>query len=235
LVCALAAVSALLLVHAHSTPATGEARGAAAAADTITVYATATGECYHVAGCPSLRHSAIPLTLLEAVARRLRPCQRCSPPQLDCGEAGPNAETEAAEPARLLPATLVRVVDGDTIRVVVQGRAEAVRLIGIDTPEITHGKNEPFGQAARDFLRTLLAGRSLWLEPGVKERDRYGRLLAYLWAQGAGDLAPVLANAQILRWGYAQLLTIPPNVKYVERFRAAQEAAQRDGLNLWRQ
>jgi len=128
----------------------------------------------------------------------------------------------------------VRIIDGDTIRVLVQGREEAVRLIGVDTPEITRGKNEPFGEAAKEFLAAMLANRRLALEPGVEERDRYGRLLAYLWTQGEQDGAPVFANAQLLRWGYAQLLTIPPNVKYVERFRSAQAAARREALNLWR-
>jgi micrococcal nuclease len=225
LACALAAAAVVL-------PATHGSGAASPTADAITVYATRTGACYHVEGCPSLQHSAIPLSLAEAAARGLRPCQRCSPPLL--GENEPRVPPAAPEPERLLPATLVRIIDGDTIRVLVQGREEAVRLIGVDTPEITRGKNEPFGEAAKEFLAAMLANRRLALEPGVEERDRYGRLLAYLWTQGEQDGAPVFANAQLLRWGYAQLLTIPPNVKYVERFRSAQAAARREALNLWR-
>ena len=202
------------------------------AADAVTVYATETGACYHAEGCASLRHSAIPLTLAQAAARGLRPCRRCSPPQP--GEIEHAAPPDAPEPGQLLPATLVRVIDGDTIRVLIQGREEAVRLIGIDTPEVTRGKNEPFGKAAKEFLQAMVANRSLALELGVEERDRYGRLLAYLWTQGEQDGAPVFANAQLLRWGYAHLLTIPPNVKYVQRFRRAQAAARRQALNLWR-
>jgi micrococcal nuclease len=137
-------------------------------------------------------------------------------------------------PIETIEVPVVRVIDADTIKVRYQGKLESVRLIGIDTPETTRGKNEPFGKQARAFLEALLEDREVRIEFDVERRDRYGRLLAYVWAQGEDDPAPILANAQLAHWGYAQLLTIPPNVKYVERLRSAVETARMAQVNLWR-
>ncbi|MFO7173309.1 MAG: thermonuclease family protein [Bacillota bacterium] len=121
-----------------------------------------------------------------------------------------------------------RVVDGDTLEVQVDGRTERVRLIGVDTPEV-HGQVEPYGPEASAFTKQVLApGTRIWLEQDVEPRDRYGRLLAYVWlADGR------LFNEVLVREGYAQLLTIPPNVKYVERLTAAQREAREAGRGLW--
>ncbi len=194
----------------------------------VTVYITRTGSCYHTAQCSCLHSSAIPLTLTDAIERGYRPCKLCKPPALDEPVGAATAPTETIE------VSVVRVIDGDTIKVLYTGKPESVRLIGIDTPEITRGKNEPFGAQAGAFLEALLADRMVLIEFDVGQRDRYGRLLAYVWAQGDGDPAPILVNAQLARWGYAQLLTIPPNVKYVERLRKAVGAARLARLNLWR-
>jgi len=201
--------------------------GSALSSD-VTVYITRTGSCYHTAECSCLRSSAMPLSLTDAVERGYRPCKVCKPP-------APDAPIGAATaPAETVEVPVVRVVDGDTIKVRYRGKLESVRLVGIDTPEITRGKNEPFGKPAGAFLEALLADRTVLLEFDVERRDRYGRLLAYVWAQGDGDPAPVFVNAQLARWGYAQLLTIPPNVKYVERLRNAVGAAKAARANLWR-
>ena len=194
----------------------------------VTVYITRTGSCYHASDCSCLRSSATPLALLDAVERGYRPCKLCQPPTLDAPLPATDASAEAID------VPVVRVVDGDTIKVRFRGKLESVRLIGIDTPEITRGKNEPFGQQAKAFLQALLARRTAHLEFDVERRDKYGRLLAYVWAQGDDDPVPILVNAQLARWGYAQLLTIPPNVKYVERLRNAVAAARIARFNLWR-
>ena len=78
---------------------------------------------------------------------------------------------------------VARVVDGDTIRVAINGHEEPIRLIGIDTPETVHPTRgeEPYGRAASDFTKGLLEGRSVYLEFDVEERDRFGRLLAYVY------------------------------------------------------
>jgi len=82
---------------------------------------------------------------------------------------------------------VARVVDGDTVRVVINGQEEAIRLIGVDTPETVHPTRgeEPYGREASDFTKGLLEGRSVYLEFDVEERDRFGRLLAYLYIDDA--------------------------------------------------
>ncbi|MCG0239167.1 MAG: thermonuclease family protein [Firmicutes bacterium] len=149
------------------------------------------------------------------------------------GEAGeaPSGAAQEVPPgvpqgARL--AVVERVVDGDTLEVQLDGQTERVRMIGVDTPEV-HGQVEPYGPEASAFTKKVLApGTRVWLELDVETRDRYGRLLAYVWlADGR------LFNEVLLREGYAQLLTIPPNVKYVERLTAAEREAREAGRGLW--
>ena len=122
-------------------------------------------------------------------------------------------------------AQVERVTDGDTIRLVGLGR---VRLIGIDTPEV-YGKQECYGKEASAFVKRLLApGQTVTYRVGIEPRDRYGRLLAYVWLKDGRFLNLLLAEE-----GYALPLTIPPNVDYAERFVAAARRARERGLGLW--
>ncbi len=115
-----------------------------------------------------------------------------------------------------------RIVDGDTIECDTVGR---VRLIGIDTPELSQ---EPYGRLAKEALAALApAGSIVELEPDVEERDRGGRLLAYVWADG------VLVNWLLVRQGWALVLTYAPNVQFVDWFTAAQRDAREEQLGLW--
>ena len=135
----------------------------------------------------------------------------------------------AGTPPAVAPVTtreVTRVIDGDTIEVDFQGKLEKVRLIGVDTPEVS-GQAEPFGKEASNFTRTSLAGKHVRLEFDVQERDRFGRLLAYVW------LGNSMFNEQLLREGFAQVATFPPNVKYVERFTQAQREARESKRGLW--
>ena len=127
---------------------------------------------------------------------------------------------------------VVRVVDGDTIRVDVGGRAERVRYIGVDTPESVKPGSpvECFGKEAARFNARLVAGRRVRLVRDAEERDRYGRLLAYVYRAGDG----LFVNARLVRDGYATTLTIPPNVRFAERFRHQAAEARRAGRGLWR-
>ncbi len=134
-------------------------------------------------------------------------------------------------PKPLLEATVTRVVDGDTVEVALAGgRAEKMRLIGVDTPETIHPTRgeEPYGREASDFTKARLTGRKVLLETDVEERDRYGRLLAYLYLPDG-----TMFNATLVAEGYAQTMTIPPNVRYVEVFRALQAGARDGGRGLW--
>jgi micrococcal nuclease len=120
---------------------------------------------------------------------------------------------------------VTKVTDGDTIRLSGIG---PVRLIGIDTPEV-YGEVECFGREASRFAETLLPlGTRVRYRVGVEERDRYGRLLAYVWLPDGRMLNRVMVDE-----GFAQPLTIPPNVAFADVFRAAARAARRAGLGLW--
>jgi micrococcal nuclease len=103
-----------------------------------------------------------------------------------------------------------------------------VRLIGIDTPEV-YGRQECFGRQASAFVKRLLApGAEVTYRVGVEPRDRYGRLLAYVWLKDGRFLNLLLAGQ-----GYALPLTIPPNVDYANRFAAAARHAREGGVGLW--
>ena len=125
--------------------------------------------------------------------------------------------------------TVGRVVDGDTIYVRLASGVEKVRYIGVDTPEVHHPTRgeEPGGPEATEVNRRLLGHDPVRLETDVQLRDRYGRLLAYVWV---GD---VMVNAELVRLGYAQVMTIPPNVRYQEIFVKLQREAREAGRGLW--
>ena len=129
-----------------------------------------------------------------------------------------------------LEGVVVRVVDGDTIRVQIGGRTERVRYIGVNTPEVHHRAKgaEPGGREASEQNRALVAGKRVRLELDVQERDRHGRLLAYVWV---GDH---MVNAEMVRLGYAQVMTIPPNVRHQALFLKLQRDAREAGRGLWR-
>ncbi len=125
--------------------------------------------------------------------------------------------------------TVNSVVDGDTIKITYNGKEESVRLIGVDTPETVHPTKEvqAYGIEASDYTKAQLAGKQVRLEFDVEQRDSYGRLLAYVWI---GD---TLFNETLIAEGYGQVATFPPNVKYVERFTAAQKTARDASKGLW--
>jgi micrococcal nuclease len=124
---------------------------------------------------------------------------------------------------------VISVVDGDTIKVKIGSKEETVRVIGADTPETVHPSQpvEPYGLEASAYTKKRLTGQQVRLELDVEERDRYGRLLAYVW------LGDELVNATLIKEGYAQVLTIPPNVKYADRFVALQREAWENQRGLW--
>ena len=144
------------------------------------------------------------------------------------GLSGPRAPT-----GQTVTATVVRIVDGDTIQVLVGTTKFKVRYIGMDTPEtVKPGSSvERFGKEATAANRRLVEGRRVILERDVSDTDRYGRLLRYVWLrEGSGWL---LVNLELVATGYAQVATFPPDVKYAEDFLAAERAARMAGLGLW--
>lgn len=151
-------------------------------------------------------------------------------------DSAPAAEVPSPLPdAWSATGTVIRVVDGDTIVVDVNGLWETVRLIGIDTPEIVDPRKpiQPFAQDASDFAKRDLDGRKVTLvaDPGnahIGHRDRYGRVLAYVW------LGDVLFNERIIREGFAHAYTkYPFRQDYMDRFRQAEMEAREAARGLW--
>lgn len=128
-----------------------------------------------------------------------------------------------------IPAKVVRVVDGDTIKVDINGEEATVRMILVDTPETKHPDKpvQPFGQEATDFAVETLEGEDVALELDVSERDRYGRILAYVWI---GDK---MFNEMLLERGLARVAVFPPDIKYVDQFREIQSKAQEEEIGIW--
>ena len=153
------------------------------------------------------------------------------------GEAPAGLATTRAEraawpgpPGDAVAAEVQRVTDGDTFVATVDGRKERVRVIGVDTPETVAPDRpvEPYGRQASSFARRYLTGATVRLAGDAEQRDRYGRLLAYVWlADGT------FWNALLVAEGYAQQLTIPPNVTYAGLFRRLAAEARRRDRGLW--
>ncbi|HEX2040844.1 MAG TPA: thermonuclease family protein [Acidimicrobiales bacterium] len=127
---------------------------------------------------------------------------------------------------------VTRVVDGDTLRLRLARRHETVRLIGIDTPESVRPRApvECFGREAARRLRSLVPpGTQVRLERDVELRDRYDRLLAYVFRRRDG----LFVNEALARDGFARTATIPPNQAYVDRFVDAVTDARAAERGLW--
>lgn len=140
----------------------------------------------------------------------------------------------------LIPATVTRIIDGDTIEVSINGKKEKVRLIGVDTPETKHPDKpvQPYGPEASSYTEKQLAGKKIFLEKDISARDKYGRLLAYVWLrEPAGfnetQVRTNMFNSRLLLAGYAQIMTIPPDVKYVDWFTKFQTEARQANKGLW--
>jgi micrococcal nuclease len=129
-------------------------------------------------------------------------------------------------------ARVVRVVDGDTIRArMAGGRVEAVRYIGIDTPEDVRPGTpvQCFSLRAARRNRALVGGRRVRLSFDRERRDRYGRLLAYVRRRPDG----LFVNARLAAEGYARAVVFPPNTAHAELFHALAARARRGGRGLW--
>lgn len=132
------------------------------------------------------------------------------------------ARPDAGEPGT---ATVVRVVDGDTV--VLSGGIGKSRLIGIDTPEV-HGGVECHGPEASAFAKRLLAGATVRVARQAEPADRYGRALVDLWLRDGRHV-----NALLVERGYATPLSIAPNVRYAARLGRLARAARAARRGLW--
>jgi micrococcal nuclease len=150
-----------------------------------------------------------------------------------CGQRGTGtgspSEPSPTAPSRSAVVPVTKVTDGDTIHVRYEGADERVRLIGVDTPEVDWygGRADCFGDAAGRYTRSRLTGRSVRLAFDVDRRDRYGRLLAYVFVGGE------LFNLTLVQQGYARADPVPPDTRLAPEFQRAEDGARVAGEGLW--
>ncbi len=140
--------------------------------------------------------------------------------------ASPQRTAAVTSAVASVEAEVTYVFDGDTIAVRIAGQEARVRYIGIDAPESTY-EHDPFGPEATAKNKELVAGKRVRLEKDVSETDRYGRLLRYVYV---GD---VMVNAELVRLGYAQASSFPPDVRYQALLARMQREARAAGRGLW--
>lgn len=127
-------------------------------------------------------------------------------------------------------AKVLRVVDGDTLKVQIADKGYKVRLLGVDTPESVSpkkGKNTKEGKIASEYTKKNLEGKDIILEFDVSPYDRYGRLLAYVYVDG------ICYNEKLLEEGYAKVMMISPNVKNSKYYRQIEKQAKENNTGFW--
>ena len=131
-----------------------------------------------------------------------------------------NKEAEASAAKPDVEYKVIEVIDGDTI---VLSNNEHVRLIGINTPE----SDRYFYEEAKEVLKGLVLNKNVRLEKDVDDRDTYGRLLRYVY------LGNLFVNLEMVKRGFANAFTFPPNVKYTNKFIEAEREARTNEIGLW--
>lgn len=142
----------------------------------------------------------------------------------------PEATALVASPTPEIPSGMVfvtKAVDGDTIELADGTR---VRLIGVNTPETVDPRRpvQCFGKEASAFTHGLVDGQAVRLEKDISDTDKYGRSLRYVYLADGTFL-----NLELVRQGYAQVNTYPPDVAHAQEFKAAQAEARAAGRGLW--
>jgi micrococcal nuclease len=163
-------------------------------------------------------------TATTAPTRTTRPTTTSAPTNT-AAPAPANAVVAAVIPDGQ-QALVTRIIDGDTIDVSIDGQIYRVRYIGMDTPE----RGMPFFSEATEANRQLVGGQTVILVKDVSETDRYNRLLRYVYLANG-----VFVNAELVRQGFAQIATYPPDVAHQAEFLALQQQAREAGLGLWAQ
>lgn len=140
-------------------------------------------------------------------------------------------------------ATVIEAVDGDTVRVNIDGKIYKLRMIGVDTPETKHVRKgvQFYGIEASNFTKEQLLGAKVYLEKDVSETDKFDRILRYIWLMPPQDpdnptyeeLKNQSYNGILVRDGYANASTFPPDVKYKEWFAQMAKEAREANLGLW--
>ncbi|GAB2532124.1 thermonuclease family protein [Gracilibacillus alcaliphilus] len=146
----------------------------------------------------------------------------CGIAPLDAGSYTGDQELETAQ--------VERIVDGDTLRITYNGKEETLRLLLVDTPETKHPSMpvQPFGPEASEYAVEMLAGKEIGLEFDGPERDKYDRLLAYIWVDGENFNQLLLENG-LARYAYVY---DPPYI-HEEEMEQAEQAAREAGIGIW--
>lgn len=145
------------------------------------------------------------------------------------------AATTGTAATGLVEAELIEVIDGDTVRVRLNGQEELVRLVGIDSPEAGGPYRDPecYGKEATDLLRELVPiGRTVQLERDQSDRDRFGRLLRYVWLLGARG-EPIMLNKVLIAEGTARARSYSPDTKYQTMLKEAEATAISREAGRW--
>ena len=216
-----------------------------------TVYMTKTGQAYHRDGCSALSRSKLLITLGEAAASGLAPCNRCGPPVLEAGvqakilqsaSAGlykVNVEGLAsytkADTGKMLRARVTRHVDGDTVELRFVNppagiaQVEKIRMIGVDTPETVHPQKEVefFGKEASEYTKKNLLHKDVYIAFDWELRDKYKRLLVYIYREDGS-----CHNALLIQQGYAHAYTRFP-FQFMNEFRELERASRAAQRGLW--
>lgn len=128
--------------------------------------------------------------------------------------------------------TLAKCIDGDTARFIVDGKEEKVRFLAIDTPEITGDTPEPYGEEASDYTCSVLKQATkivLELDPNSDIRDKYDRLLAWIWVDGE------LLNQQLIKRGYAEIAFLYGDYLYIKELDDTESIAEISKIGIWSQ
>ncbi|MBR2283917.1 MAG: thermonuclease family protein [Ruminococcus sp.] len=127
---------------------------------------------------------------------------------------------------------VVRVVDGDTIVVDIDGAETKIRFIGVDTPESVNpdkSLNTEQGKIASEFTADMLTGKQIYLEYDTERTDKYGRTLAYVFLSDKFTMV----EAELLKSGMAEVMTIEPNSKYALYFEELEAEAKQNKVGFW--
>jgi len=210
------------------------------------VYITNTGRMYHRETCSYLSGSKIAISLADAV-KSYSPCSVCKPPVVETKDIQISngdlyrvnifglKNSSDANTGLMLKAKVIGHVDGDTVRVGISNppknlsAVETIRLLGVDTPETVHPNQavQQFGKEASDYTMNKLLDRDVYLAFDWDLRDRYNRLLAYIYTESGQCF-----NAVLIQEGFGHAYLQYP-FQFMEEFKALEGEARRQGRGLW--
>ncbi|MDR2796044.1 MAG: thermonuclease family protein [Spirochaetaceae bacterium] len=228
---------------------------AAAVPPDTPVYVGKSGKKYHRFDCKTLQNTKREVSRADAVRAGYGPCRICNPDEggisngstAGYGAASMDGGTiyrvnieklssyRQANAKNMLHGKVSRHIDGDTVHITLENppagfnRVEKIRMIGVDTPETVHPSKgvEYFGREASDFTKNALLGRDVYIALDWDTRDKYGRLLAYIYL-----LDGSCHNAELIKQGYAHAYTRFP-FQFLEEFRTLEREARAAGAGLW--